>query len=256
MKLPLNLIIFATTIPKYGHGNNSEGYTAEYTYEKVIDSLFSNIDRNIFSNKLLHLKSRDGEAKIAEDIKKLCSKHEIRVIETKADVQHHSENPLNHASEYFKDIYKAFSDISLRKEKYSLWLEDDYIFECKDTNLLQAFKESIDFLDENPDQLCVRFNHSDGRGFGEPEGEYLIENDNIFTQAINYTKYGPTFTFQPNISRTNEIFIAWKTAQQYLDKLKSYHCELMSGELLRGMTNSKTPFSFYNTNKVYSDHIG
>tara|TARA_R110000765_G_scaffold375005_1_gene465611 strand:+ start:184 stop:951 length:768 start_codon:yes stop_codon:yes gene_type:complete len=253
---PLNLIIFSTTILKHGHGNNSEGYVADYTYEKTIKSLFSGIDGNFFANKLLHLKTREGEEEIAADIKNLCSKHNIRVIETKANFQHHSKNPLNHSAEYFKDIYKAFSDLEIRKQKYSLWLEDDYIFKCKDTNLPEAFTESMDFLDKNPDQLCVRFNHGNGRGFSDPEGEYLVENENIFTQAINYTQYGPTFTFQPNISRTNEIFIAWKAAQNYLDKLGSHHCELMSGDLLKGATNSKTPFSFFNTHKIHSDHIG
>ena len=256
MSLPLNLIIFCTTIPKYGHGNNSEGSTSNYTYEKVIKSLFEDIDRRIFANKLLHLKTRDGEEDVAKDVKKICSEYNIRVIETKQNFQHHSENPLSHAAEYFKDIYKAFSDLEIRKQKYSLWLEDDYVFDCNNTNLLNAFKDSIEFLDENPDQLCVRFNHSDGKGFRDPEGEYLVETDNIFTQAINYTKYGPTFTFQPNISRTSEIFIAWKAAQEYLDKLGSYHCELMSGDLLKNLTNSKTPFSFYNTHKVCSDHLG
>ncbi len=130
------------------------------------------------------------------------------------------------------------------------------MFDCDLLELEGAFKKSINFLDGNPDQLCVRFNHGDGRGFADPEGDYLVENDFIFTQAINYTKYGPTFTFQPNINRTNEIFIAWKMAQEHLDKLGTYHCELMSGDLLKNMTNSKTPFSFFNPLKVYSKDIG
>jgi len=256
MSLPLNLIIFCTTMPKYGHGNNSERYTADYTYQKTIDSLFDQVDKNIFKNRLLHLKSREEEKDKAEEIKEFCKSRDIRVIETVTHVAHHSEDPLSHAAEYFKDIYKAYSDLEIRKQKYSLWLEDDYVFDCDLLELEGAFKKSINFLDGNPDQLCVRFNHGDGRGFADPEGDYLVENDFIFTQAINYTKYGPTFTFQPNINRTNEIFIAWKMAQEHLDKLGTYHCELMSGDLLKNMTNSKTPFSFFNTHKVYSDHIG
>tara|TARA_R100000231_G_scaffold42834_1_gene37374 strand:- start:634 stop:1404 length:771 start_codon:yes stop_codon:yes gene_type:complete len=256
MSLPLNLIIFCTTIPKHGHGNNSDNYVSDYTYEKTINSLFDQVGKSFFANRLLHLKTRDKEEHIADKIKKFCESRDIKVIETKANFSHHSEDALSHAAEYFKDIYKAFSDIEIRKQKYSLWLEDDYIFKCDSLTLESAFNKSIDFLDDNPDQLCVRFNHGDGNGFTEPDGEYLVENEDIFTQAINYTEYGPTFTFQPNISRTNEIFIAWKAAQNHLDKLGNYHCELMSGDLLKTMTNSKTPFSFFNTHKVHSDHIG
>lgn len=256
MSIPLNLIIFCTTIPKHGHGNNFEGYKAKYTYEKTVNSLLDQVGNSYFKNMLLHLKCREGEEDIAEKIKNLCKDKGIRVIETKSEVQHHSENALSHSAEYFKDIYKAFSDKEIRKQKYTLWLEDDYLFRCQSMNLKEAFKDCISFLDQNPDQLCVRFNHGDEEGFRDPKGNYYKENENIFTQAINYTEYGPTFTFQPNISRTNEIFIAWKTAQKYLDQLGDYHCELMSGDLLKEMTNSKTPFSFFNTHKVHSDHIG
>jgi hypothetical protein len=243
-QFPLNLIIFSTTM---GHGG-------KHTYKESIDKLFNQFDPNLFSCKILHLKSREGEEAIADEIKSFCSNKNIRVIETKEDIVHHSENHLSHSAGYFKDIYTAYSDLEVRKNKYSLWLEDDWLFEIKDTSLEGAFKESIEFLDQNPDQLCIRFNR--GEKFSEPDGGFLIESENIFTQSINYTKYGPTFTFQPNISRTNEIFISWKMAQQYLDKLGSYHCELMSGDLLKNTTNSDTPFSFFNPHKIYSNHIG
>tara|TARA_R110001592_G_scaffold168192_1_gene404062 strand:+ start:385 stop:1137 length:753 start_codon:yes stop_codon:yes gene_type:complete len=242
-KFPLNLIIFSTTM---GHGG-------EHTYSNVIESLFDQFDPRLFSNKILHLKTREGEESIADSIKSLCSNKNIRVIESKESIVHHSENHLSHSAGYFKDIYKAYSDLEVREQKYSLWLEDDWIIQSK-TPIRNLIEEALDFLDKNPNQLCVRFNRGDG--FNEPDGDFHKETDNIFTQAINYTKYGPTFTFQPNISRTSEIFLAWKTAQNYLDKLGSYHCELMSGDLLKPMSNSNTPFSFFNPSKVYSEHIG
>lgn len=243
-KLPLNLIVFCTTM---GHGGR-------HTYQEVIAKLFSNFDPNLFENKVLHLKSREQEKDIANEIKSFCSPLDIRVIESKEEIVHHSENHLTHSAGYFKDIYKAYSDLDLRKVKYSLWLEDDWLFKIKDTNLESAFRESIEFLDENPDQVCIRFNRAEK--FSKPDGDFLVENENIFTQAINYSKWGPTFTFQPNISRTNEIYITWKMAQQYLDRLGNYHCELMSGDLLKNVTNSETPFSFYDPEKIYTEHIG
>jgi len=242
-KLPLNLILFSTTM---GHGGN-------HTYCDVIEDLFEKVDPNLFSNKVLHLKTRDEEESVADKIKSFCCVYGIRVIETKESIVHHSENHLSHSAGYFKDIYKAYSDKEIRKEKYSLWLEDDWLINSK-ICINKAIEECVDFLDNNPDQLCVRFNK--GEEYAPPDGNYLKETGDILTQAINYTQYGPTFTFQPNISRTSEIFLAWKAAQQYLDKLGSYHCELMSGDLLKPMSNSNTPFSFFNPEKLYSEHIG
>tara|TARA_R110000751_G_scaffold264926_1_gene364035 strand:+ start:1261 stop:1953 length:693 start_codon:yes stop_codon:yes gene_type:complete len=229
------------------------GHGGKHTYKECINRLFGQFDPCLFANKVLHLKSREEEEDVADEIKSFCSDFQIRVIESREDIVHHSENHAAHSAGYFKDIYKAYSDLEIRKQKYSLWLEDDWLFKSG-MCLEKAFKESLKFLDDNPDQLCVRFNGA--KDFSDPEGEFLAENENIFTQAINYTQYGPTFTFQPNISRTNEIFIAWKEAQNYLDELGSYHCELMSGDLLKKTTNSKTPFSFFNTQRIYAEHIG
>jgi len=254
MKLPLNLIIFCTTAPKYGHGNNTENYKSNYTYEKTINSLFDQVDKNLFKNKLLHLKSREGEEGVADNIKNFCDDKDIRVIETKENFEHHSDNALSHAAGYFKDIYKAFSDLDIRKQKYSLWLEDDYLFRLRMISLEEAFKQSIKFLDNNPEQLCVRFNL--GLNFTKAVNS-IKESHNIFTQDLNYTQYGPTFTFQPNISRTTDIFVAWRAAQNLLHKLEILHCELVSGEILKtNLTNSPTPFSFFNPKKIFSEHIG
>lgn len=229
------------------------GHGGRHTYCDVIEDLFEKVDSNIFSNKVLHLKTRDKEEVVSDKIKSFCYVHGIRVIETKESIVHHSENHLSHSAGYFKDIYKAYSDKEIRKQKYSLWLEDDWILNSKEP-VEDLIKEAIKFLDDNPDQLCVRFNSSED--YGLPEGNYLENSGNILTQAINYTKYGPTFTFQPNISRTRDIFIAWKAAQNYLNKLGQYHCELMSGDLLKPMSNSETPFSFFDTKRAYANHIG
>ena len=240
-KLPLNLIVFCTTM---GHGGR-------HTYKDSIVNLYDKIDSNLFANKILHLKTRDGEEIIADEF---CNSVDIRVIETKENIVYHAENHQVHSAGYFKDIYKAYSDLDIRKQKYSFWLEDDELLQVNKISLEDVFKKSIEFLDNNPDQLCVRLNRADE--FQDDNSDYLVENENIFTQAINYTQYGPTFTFQPNVSRTSEIFLAWKTAQKYLDKLGSYHCELVSGEILKKMSNSNTPFSFFNPSKAYSKHIG
>jgi hypothetical protein len=242
--LPLNLIIFCTTM---GHGGR-------HVYKQTIDSLYSKIDMNLFANKVIHVKTRNKEENIFNEIKEYCESLGFDVIETKADLVHHSENHLNHSSEYFKDIYKIFSKENLRKIKYSLWMEDDWILNSKKISIEECIKESINFLEENPNQLCVRFNSSEL--FKKEDKNYFKNNKNIFTQSIDHTSYGPSFTFQPNINRTSEIFYALKNAQNYLHQLGDYHCELMITHILYNFTNSNTPFSFFDPEKIYSQHIG
>ena len=255
MSLPLNLIIFATTMPKQCYGDND----SEYTYDKTIESLFNKVDKNIFKNKILHLKSRPEDKEISEKIKEFCKLSDIRVIETISNVKHHSENIKNHSAEYFKDIYKAYSDEEIRKQKYTLWLEDDYVFVEESLLLYDSFVTAIKYLDENPDQLTVRYNqsnHTVNALEDYADKDYNKVSEDIFIQGSKYTQWGPTFTFQPNISRSNEIYIAWKAAQNYLDDLNRYHCELMSGDILKTITQSNTPFSFFNPKKIFSKHIG
>ena len=255
MSLPLNLIIFCTTMPKQCYGENN----SEHTYDQVIESLFNKVNGNLFKNRILHLKSRSQEHEVAKKIKDFCVSKNIRVLETKQNVEHHSENIQNHSAEYFKDIYKAFSDPEVRKTRYSLWLEDDFIFKEGKITLRDSFDHALKYLEKNPDQLTVRYNqsnHSTNALEDYRDKDYFHHSDEIYVQGEKYTPWGPTFTFQPNISRTCEIFASWKLAQQYLDKLGSYHCELMSGDLLKNFTLSKTPFSFFNPEKIYAEHIG
>ena len=93
MSLPLNLIIFCTTMAKKCYGENS----SEYTYSRVIDSLFDQVDPDIFANKVLHLKSRPQEESKSKEIKDFCDSKGVRVIETKQNLSHHSENIQNHS---------------------------------------------------------------------------------------------------------------------------------------------------------------
>ena len=59
-KLPLNLIVFSTTM---GHGGR-------HTYEESINDLFEKFDPIFFANRVLHLKTRNGEEEKATLSKK------------------------------------------------------------------------------------------------------------------------------------------------------------------------------------------
>lgn len=239
----MNLIVFCTTM---GHGTR-------HTYSKTINSILKQADK-IITNRILHLKTLPDQEDKANEIKDFCAKNSIQVIETKAGLVHHSVNHQVHSAEYFKDIFKVYSDSKIRKEEFSLWLEDDWIIKENGKKFLDACNESLEFLKSNPDQLCVRFNSA--ADFLKCQQDHFIADNDIFTQGKQYTQWGPTFTFQPNISRTKEIYAAWKAAQKHLDMLGQYHCELMSGDILKNFSESDTPFSFYNPEKIYAEHIG
>jgi len=243
----MNLIIFCTTM----------GHSGRYTHEETIRSILSQgkgLFDSQFSNKIVHLKTKPDQIEKAIEIKKFCDNVGFEVVETIANVVHHSENHQHHSAEYFKDIFKVYSIPKVRLQEYSLWLEDDWIIKENGKSFYDACMESIYFLDHNPDQLCVRFNSA--TDFLKCEQDHFVEDNDIFTQGKQYTQWGPTFTFQPNISRTKEIYAAWKAAQKHLDMLGQYHCELMSGDLLKNFSESETPFSFYNPEKIYAEHIG
>ena len=114
------------------------GHAGRHTYKDCINNLYEKIDPSAFANRLLHLKSRDGEEDIAEEIKSLCSSLNIRVIETKENIVYHAENHQVHSAGYFKDIYKSYSDLEIRKQKDSFLVEDDGVAHqdasCEDDN--------------------------------------------------------------------------------------------------------------------------
>ena len=240
----MNLIVFCTTM---GHGGR-------HTYEETINSILDQAG-DFFSRRIIHLKTKPSQEDKAEEIKDFAAEKNFRIIESKADLVHHSSNHQVHSAEYFKDVFKTYSDPTIRKEKYSFWLEDDWILRTQEQDLVSALRESENFLDNNTNQLCVRFNSAEE--FKKCEQDHFRSpSRDIFTQGLKYTQWGPTFTFQPNVNRTIEVYAAWKAAQRYLDILGQYHCELLSGDLMKNLTESPTPFSFYNPEKIYAQHIG
>lgn len=238
----MNLIVFATTM---GHGGR---HTYKHTIQSILDAT-----GNFFRDRYLHLKVRPEEEHIVKEIADFCHRKYFRVLVSNAPLVHHSQNHAHHSSEYFKDIYKIYSHPTVRLSKYSFWLEDDWIIESK-VNIVELLTSAKDFLDSNPNQICVRFNPAES--FYIESKDNFPNNQYISTQGLRYTHYGPTFTFQPNINRTNEIYAAWKSVQKNLDRLGSIHCELLSGEILKQFTESPTPFSFFNPELAYARHIG
>lgn len=238
----MNLIVFSTTM---GHGGR---HTYKHTIESILDAT-----GGFFGDRYLHLKIRPDEEEIAKEIINFCQRRYFRVLITKASLVHHSQSHADHSMAYFQDIYRIYSHQTVRLSKFSLWLEDDWIIESK-TNITDLLNTGEDFLNNNPNQLCVRFNGA--TSFYTEDKDHIKNNSFIFTQGVRYTPFGPTFTFQPNINRTNEVYAAWKAIQNNLGRLGETHCELVSGEIMRKFTESSTPFSFFNPELAYARHIG
>ena len=143
----INLILFTTT---KGHFNNRE------IYKKTLLDLFTKINKNLFF-KFAHIKISPGDEKFADEMQKFLHSLDFTVDKTVGSSSHN--NAINHGIGYTQDIIKTFYNNKLHKNQYSLWLEDDWIFNVKKNNLEYYITYAINELINNKDLLCFRFNH-------------------------------------------------------------------------------------------------
>jgi hypothetical protein len=138
---------------------------------------------------------------------------------------------------------------------YSFWVEDDWVIRLANGSHYYGYTreflfEAMEILRHNPELLSVRFNN-------QPcDEDKVIRKDGYLLQGENYTQWGPTFTFQPTVVRTRDMYIAYKLIEENQDKIGNLHIELQSGLGLKQLSLSKTPFAFFDYNEVKSVHIG
>jgi hypothetical protein len=235
----INLVLFTTT---KGHFGNKE------IYQKTIEDLFKKINPNLFF-KYAHIKVSPNEEHIAEQMEKILLSFNFLVDKTIGAWSHDKES---HAIGYTQDIIKSFSNNRLHSQPYSLWLEDDWIINVKKYDLEYYINYAIKELNLNKDLLCFRFNHE----ISEVNKDVNIDKDIYFIQTDKSTPYGSTFTFQPNIVRTRDAWLAYKFISQYYEHIKNMHIELQSGWGFKHLTSSENHFAFFNQEYVDCTHIG
>ncbi len=161
-----------------------------------------------------------------------------------------SHNSSSHAVEYYKDMEKM---LSLVKTPYVFVCEDDWII---GKHLCGLLIRGADFLDDNRGKLSIRVLADTDRD----QKDLIRENDYICTLGPKSTPYGSTFTFQPTLVRTSEWYHSVrfinKKAAVNRDFFNLYHCELVSGEMLRLFSDDRNPFCCFNPLKKVAKHIG
>lgn len=198
--------------------------------------------------KFVHIKISDGEEKLGEEIKDQLEEIDFKVLTTQKDWKH---NDSSHAVGFYEDMLKLYSDTELHKYKYSILHEDDWLWKSS-SNLSYLLNLGRRFLDENLDALCVRVNderHKD-------KSKSFKASDKIYGQRVDYTPFGTTMTFQPTILRTLEWYHALRLINKNKEVLKQRHCELVSGDVMKNFSDSKTPFYFFDPDVLSAEHIG
>lgn len=243
--MDINLVLFSTT----------QGHKGRDTYQETASSLFSKIDRSFFKGAFAHIKNTDQ--KKCDEMVANYSDMGIRTFVSNGQLVHHSQNHAFWSKEYYKDVFRMVSESVIRKEKYFFWLEDDWVLRNK-KDLREIFEESLNFLEDDPDTICVRFLSESEVTDDRPDWfkDIFHEKGEIFKQGLKFTKWGPVHPFGPSILKTEQVFGAWNLVMRNMHILDYEHCELVATQILKQFSTSTTPFAFYNKDLIYSHHIG
>lgn len=236
----INLVLFTST---KGHFGNKE------IYQKTLEDLFKKIDSNLFF-KFAHIKVSPDEEGVAKEMTEFLLSFGFFVDQTIGSWSHNDHQ--SHAVGYTQDIIKSFNNDRLHLQEHSLWLEDDWLFNVKKFDLEYYINYAIKQLKVNKDLLCFRFNHE----IHEINKDNNINKDIYYIQTDKSTPYGSTFTFQPNITRTRDTWLAYKFINEYWSHIKNMHIELQSGWGFKHLTSISEHFAFFDPEYINCTHIG
>lgn len=232
----MNLCFFTTTKGHFGRKD---------IYRITLESLFSKVRNSFFSRRIAHIKITPGEESVAQEMEEYLMSHGFHVLKSVGDWRH---NDNSHGAEYNKDIYKVFSSKEATLDRFSFWLEDDWIL--NGNNIDAKFISAEKFLGRQPEYLSVRVNaekYEDDKVFGE----------SIFkVQGNNYTQWGPTFTFQPTVTKTDAVHYAYSLLQRNWEQMGHLHVELQSTYSIRSLVLNPTPFAIFPYEDLNCTHIG
>lgn len=240
----LNLVIYTSTKGHFGYKNCYK------VTSRRLDELFT------FKDKTVHIKIDPESDKNHQHFKMkdwFDKQESWNILSTRGDWSH---NDRSHAAEYYKDKLTCFSNLKVQSNKYTLFIEDDWIIHHGiGVNASELMEKAVSFLNTNQNKLCVRINNRD-----EIPCDYIYETSEIWSQGEKYTSFGPTFTFQPTIVRTLEWYHALRWINQMSDAdpdlFAKYHCELISGDVMKKFSDDPLPFCFFNPEVVNAEHIG
>lgn len=220
-------------------------------YQHTVKRLMGQLPLFSFFYKIAHIKVSQGEEAFADEMECWLKVNGFKVLRTQGEWKHDCQNN-SHAKEYYKDMYKTLSDKKLHDYPYVLCMEDDWLLSFTDSKGESYMRKAVDVLDSDFNKLCVRINNK-----AENDTSKATKiSESIFMQNLDYTPYGPTYTFQPTIVRTKEWYHSVRLINNNLQILDTQHCELVSGNVLKNFTDDQCPFLFFDPEEANAEHIG
>lgn len=247
----LGVVLYTST---KGHFGYTDCY--KHTVNRLVE-VFPHCWESL--TKVAHIKrSPDDSSEVFLEMFDFLKSNGFDVLVTNGDWGH---NKPSHAVGYYQDMKRTLGHAPLHKKRYVFACEDDWLLNFK-VNSTSSIMKAIEFMDTNLDVLCVRVNHDVHTDLSKTVGPI---KDLFYLQHLDYTPYGPTFTFQPTIVRLKEWYHSvrlilkkrdvWR--KEFNTEYFSYnHCELVSGETLKVFSDSELPFAFFDPNVIVAQHIG
>lgn len=231
--IPINICLFTTTKGHFGRKD---------IYQKTIEDLDKQSGGlSQFTGLFAHIKQSPRDD--AAPMKTWLEQRGFSVLVTEGQWSH---GDLSHQAAYLSDIRNLFNRPELHQNMYSLWLEDDWIFEPNKIGFLEALALAGGVLGSDPDVNGVRF---------------LRKEDDIASR-IETKPYGDRavgnrveFSFNPTLVRTRDVYLTMALVFRNIRQL-STHCELAYTQIASMLTEGETPFVSLNRDEITVRHIG
>lgn len=195
-KIPLTIALFTST---KGH------FDVKSRYLETVKNLNEKIPLSQFENLIAHIKYSDEDSEL-EEMSQNLEKFGFEVLYTPGQWSH--KNDGSHQEEYLKDINTIFSYEKTLSSKYTLFLEDDWLFNPYEMDLLYWISEAMKILEENPECNQVRFPrfHNEFDRINKLKSKHGIDA----TAIKGDEKYFicNDFSLNPSIFRSRDIFSA------------------------------------------------
>ena len=237
-KLPISLCLYLTT---KGHWSYKD------CYRHTVRNISSHIPLDNFGSLVAHVKVSSGDSETP--FVKFLEENGFKVLVTYQDW---NRKDNNHAEAYFKDMLKVMGDEEVHKNEFVIHQEDDFPWQVEKRDAVFYWNHAIKLLKSDKDLLAVRVNDE----INQDVSKAKKIDQFTFQQNLDYTRWGPTLTFQPTIVRTRDWFFSVEMINKYWENLKDQHCELTSGLAMRNFTSSRTPFYFFDPKMFNCRHIG
>lgn len=238
----INLAFFCTTKKRFGRNDY---------YKHTLDYLSKQIDLSYF-NLIANIKSFKGEEGELEEFVSVLKGYGFDILINQSDINPHSkEQYFEYINGYKQDIINVFQDNKLHKADYTFWLEDDSpsVMVDDSNDLTSTIRKSIDLL-ESDYRICSVYHN---RGIFHPKDvqESSPEASTLYEDIVIHNR---DFTFQPNISRTKDLYYAANFLERHYNQIGNIHNENAFSICLREIFSKDYSIACFEPTKVCSLH--